>query len=284
MTIHEAIQTTVASIGTLYEPREANSIAVLLLESITGYSKMDQFLHRNESIPDAGLLLFQDAIKRLSKGEPIQYVMGKTWFMDLVLKVNEHTLIPRPETEELVEKISHYMIGLKLEQTHILDIGTGSGCIGIALAKKHPQAKITCIDISHGALSIAAENASSNGVSISCKQVNILNPNEWQALGEFNIIVSNPPYITQKEASTMHTNVLSYEPHTALFVEDNDPLIFYKAIRDFAQSHLMPNGALFFEINEHLGSATLAIFEPDFHTELHQDMQGKNRMISAYQF
>ena len=284
MTIHEAIQTTVASIGTLYEPREANNIAVLLLESITGYSKMDQFLHRNEPIPDAGLLLFQDAITRLSKGEPIQYVMGKTWFMDLDLKVNEHTLIPRPETEELVEKISQYTISLKLEQIHILDIGTGSGCIGIALAKKHPQAKITCIDISHGALLIAAENASSNGVSIHCKQVNILNPNEWQALGEFNIIVSNPPYITQKEASTMHTNVLSYEPHTALFVEDNDPLIFYKSIREFALSHLIQKGALFFEINEHLGAETLAIFETDFRTELHQDMQGKNRMISAYQF
>lgn len=284
MTIHEAIQSTVASIGVLYEPREATNIAVLLLESITGYGKLDQFLHRNEPISDAGMLIFQDAIARLSKGEPIQYVMGKTWFMDLVLKVNEYTLIPRPETEELVEKISLYISRSKLEHIHILDIGTGSGCIGIALAKKHPQAKITCIDISDGALSIASENASSNGVSINCKPVNILNPNDWQALGEFNIIVSNPPYITQKEASTMHTNVLSYEPHTALFVEDNDPLIFYKAIRVFAQSHLAPSGALFFEINEHLGAETLAIYAHDYHAELHKDMQGKNRMISAYQF
>ncbi len=284
MTIRQAIQTTIASIESYYDHREANNIAVLLLESITGYSKMDQFLHQNETIADSAMIVFDDAIIQLAKGAPIQYVLGKTWFMDLVLKVNEHTLIPRPETEELVEKINQYILKSTLEDIAILDIGTGSGCIGIALAKKHPRAKVTCIDISTGALSLAAENAATNGVSICLKQLNILNTAEWKALGQFNIIVSNPPYITKKEAATMHTNVLSYEPHTALFVEDNDPLIFYKAIHRFSQSNLTKSGAIFLEINEQLGPETLSIFEKDFNAELHQDMQGKNRMISAYQF
>jgi release factor glutamine methyltransferase len=284
MTIRDAKQAIIQAIEPLYDQREAVNIATLLIEELTGHSKMNQFLQKQALLPEKIEASLNKSIIRLSKGEPIQYVLGKAWFMDMELLVNSNTLIPRPETEELVTAlINHLKAGLK-DKVQILEIGTGSGCIPIALAKYCPTASITSIDISEEALAIAKKNASLIGVKVEWKQIDFLDNTQWEKLGKFDIIISNPPYIRKTEASTMHTNVLAYEPHTALFVEDNDPLIFYKAIVDFSKKNLKNGGAIFLEINEQLALQTADLFKRNYRVEIKKDMQEKERMIMAYQF
>ncbi|WP_026763045.1 peptide chain release factor N(5)-glutamine methyltransferase [Sediminibacterium salmoneum] len=283
MTILEAKQYIIQSIQSVYGEREAGNIAVLLIEYFTGYSRMNQFLEKDTGWPEQSAESLEAAVLRLQKGEPIQYIMGKTWFYGLELKVNHHTLIPRPETEELVELAIQYLSTLSIAHPRILEVGTGSGCISLAIASRMPKALITAIDISEEALKVAKENAKQIQHNIHFKQLDFLNKSKWASLGQFDIIISNPPYIKQTEASSMHNNVLAYEPHTALFVADNDPLIFYQAIAEFSKAFLKKPGAIFVEINEQLGKETKAVFEPGYPVTLHKDMQGKERMIAAYQ-
>ncbi len=273
----------ILSIQSVYDEREAGNIAVLLIEHFTGLSRMNQFLEKDKVWPEEMAQSLETAVNRLQKGEPIQYIMGKTWFCGLELKVNQHSLIPRPETEELVELVIQYLSTLSIAQPRILEVGTGSGCISLAIASRSPQAAITAIDISEKVLLVAEENSKQLGLNINFQQVDFLNKSTWASLGHFDIIISNPPYIKETEASSMHTNVLAYEPHTALFVQDNDPLIFYEAIEAFSKMYLNKPGAIFVEINERLGKETKAVFEPGYPVTLHKDMQGKDRMIAAYQ-
>ncbi|MEO0066859.1 MAG: peptide chain release factor N(5)-glutamine methyltransferase [Bacteroidota bacterium] len=283
MTIQEVKLHIILSIQSVYDEREAGNIAVLLIEHFTGLSRMNQFLEKDKVWPEEMAQSLETAVNRLQKGEPIQYIMGKTWFYGLELKVNQHSLIPRPETEELVELVIQYLSTLSIAQPRILEVGTGSGCISLAIASRSPQAAITAIDISEKVLLVAEENAKQLGLNINFQQVDFLNKSTWASLGHFDIIISNPPYIKETEASSMHTNVLAYEPHTALFVQDNDPLIFYEAIEAFSKMYLNKPGAIFVEINERLGKETKAVFEPGYPVTLHKDMQGKDRMIAAYQ-
>lgn len=283
MTILEAKQHIIQAIQSIYDEREAGNIAVLLIEHFTGLSKMHQFLEKDTLWPENTTETLEAAVIRLQKGEPIQYIMGKTWFYGLELKVNQHTLIPRPETEELVKMLIEYLPSLPADQPRILEVGTGSGCISLAIASRIPKAIITAIDISEEALCIAKENAEQNNLRIGFRKLDFLDSTHWSSLGHFDIIISNPPYIKQTEASNMHTNVLSYEPHTALFVTDNDPLIFYQAIAEFSKKFLNNPGAIFVEINEQLGKETKAVFETSYAVSLQKDMQGKERMIAAYQ-
>lgn len=283
MTIQEVKLHIILSIQSVYDEREAGNIAVLLIEHFTGLSRMNQFLEKDKVWPEEMAQSLETAVNRLQKGEPIQYIMSKTWFCGLELKVNQHSLIPRPETEELVELVIQYLSTLSIAQPRILEVGTGSGCISLAIASRRPQAAITAIDISEKVLLVAEENAKQLGLNINFQQVNFLNKSTWASLGHFDIIISNPPYIKETEASSMHTNVLAYEPHTALFVQDNDPLIFYEAIEAFSKIYLNKPGAIFVEINERLGKETKAVFEPGYPVTLHKDMQGKDRMIAAYQ-
>jgi len=283
MTILGAKQHIINAIQSVYDEREAGNIAVLLIEHFTGLSKMNQFLEKDRLWPENMTEPFNAAILRLQKGEPIQYIMGKTWFYGLELKVNQHTLIPRPETEELVEMLIEYLPSLPADQPRILEVGTGSGCISLAIASRIPKAIITAIDISEEALSIAKENAEQNNLRIGFRKLDFLDNTHWSSLGHFDVIISNPPYIKQTEASSMHTNVLAFEPHTALFVTDNDPLIFYHAIAAFSKTSLQKPGAIFVEINEILGKETKAVFETSYRVSLQNDMQGKERMIAAYQ-
>lgn len=283
MTILGAKQHIINAIQSVYDEREAGNIAVLLIEHFTGLSKMNQFLEKDRLWPENMTEPFNAAILRLQKGEPIQYIMGKTWFYGLELKVNQHTLIPRPETEELVEMLIEYLPSLPADQPRILEVGTGSGCISLAIASRIPKAIITAIDISEEALSIAKENAEQNNLRIDFRKLDFLDNTHWSSLGHFDVIISNPPYIKQTEASSMHTNVLAFEPHTALFVTDNDPLIFYHAIAAFSKTSLQKHGAIFVEINEILGKETKAVFETSYRVSLQNDMQGKERMIAAYQ-
>jgi len=194
--------------------------------------------------------------------------------------VNKAVLIPRPETEELVQLI---IDNEKQRDLNILDIGTGSGCIAIALKKNIPFAQLFGIDISDAAIELASGNAENNELNIALKELNILDQMQWDLLGQFDIIVSNPPYVTHAEKSKMDKNVLDYEPHQALFVADNDALVFYEAILGFSENHLRQNGKIYFEINEAKGNeiVDLAKLKNFVNVKLHKDINGKNRFVSG---
>ena len=228
-----------------------------------------------------------EVLSRLKQEEPIQYIIGETEFYGLPFKVNEHTLIPRPETEELVE----WIIKCHSEQSeesklNIIDIGTGTGCIAISLAKNLPNAKVYALDVSEEALKIAKQNAALNKVEIHFIKADILSNESWNLEFKnlkFDIIVSNPPYVRNLEKQEIKNNVLKHEPHLALFVEDTNPLQFYKAITDFAIDKLVKNGLLFFEINQYLGDETKELLQDKgfLEIELRPDIFGNNRMLKG---
>lgn len=229
-----------------------------------------------------------EALSRLKLEEPIQYIIGETEFYGLPFKVNEHTLIPRPETEELVSLV---LQNIKNQKTNskdisILDIGTGTGCIAISLAKNLLNAKVYSMDVSEEALKIARQNAELNNVEIHFIKADILNKDSWNKKFknlEFDLIVSNPPYVRNLEKLEIKNNVLNHEPHLALFVEDNNPLQFYEAIANFADDKLVKNGLLFFEINQYLGNETKQLLQDKGFTdlELKLDIFGNNRMLKG---
>jgi release factor glutamine methyltransferase len=247
-------------------------------EEYSGLKKHEIRFRENETINESTLLKYSFAVKALKQHKPIQYVLGKADFYGLKFKVNENVLIPRPETEELVALIINEN---KAANLSILDIGTGSGCIAISLAKHIVGSKVSAIDISEKALEIAKQNAKFNQVEIEFIQQDILNPAEH--FQQFDIIVSNPPYVRDLEKQEMTSNVLDFEPHLALFVSDENPLVFYNAIADFAKTHLTPSGKLYFEINEYLGEETKKLLtDKGFkNVELIKDLNGKNRILRA---
>ena len=263
-----------------YEPSECESISFLIFEHVLGYSRLQVHLKKDETIPDAKVTEIEEILNRLADGEPIQYILGKAEFYGLTFTVNPHVLIPRQETEELVDWIIN---DNKLPALRILDIGTGSGCIPVALTKNIPDTEVFAYDISAEALAVANQNAVHNDVDIRTQKVDILH---WEAASvdkTFDIIVSNPPYVKDEEKSLMLEHVLSHEPHLALFVSNDDPLIFYRRIAEFAQQHLSPEGKLYFEINEALGNETASVLkEKGFpKVTLKKDINGKDRMICA---
>lgn len=219
-------------------------------------------------------------VSELQTGKPLQYILGETEFYGLRLFVEPEVLIPRPETEELVHLIISHVGEQKCS---LLDIGTGSGCIPISVAKNCPNITVSAFDISPQAIALAEKNARLNEVDLALKNVNILQWETFNTGTQYDIIVSNPPYVMHKEKELMHKNVLDHEPHLALFVEDNDPLIFYRTIADFAKKSLTPNGLLFFEINEQFGNETKVMLESKGFTNVtvYKDMQAKDRMISC---
>jgi release factor glutamine methyltransferase len=230
--------------------------------------------------------LFEDFLtikKRLLSGEPVQYVVGFAWFYGIKFKVNPFVLIPRPETEELVEWILETTKKESILDASVLDIGTGSGCIPVTLKVKNQQLTVSCLDVSESALITASRNAYRNNVEIDFKCVNILDEAQQKQLGKFDVIVSNPPYIPEQEKKLMHKNVLNFEPHLALFVENDNALIFYETIANFAQKHLNTEGYLFFECNEYNAQEVKSMLEKkDFRDiVLRQDMSSKDRMIRA---
>ncbi len=221
-------------------------------------------------------------LARLKNEEPIQYILGETHFRDVILKVNKNVLIPRPETEELVSWIIEEYQQSQDKGLTILDIGTGSGCIAITLAKEFPAAKTVALDVSGKALAVAKGNAELHGVQIAFVKSNILELG-YHPDAKFDVIVSNPPYVRDSEKPGLRNNVKAYEPEEALFVPDKDPLLYYKAITKFAGEHLKTGGNLFLEINQYLGKATLALLQEEDFTkiELKKDIFGKDRMIKA---
>ncbi|MBA6151128.1 peptide chain release factor N(5)-glutamine methyltransferase [Gelidibacter maritimus] len=265
-----------------YPETEIQSFFNLLADCFLKMKRVEVSLNLYAPISGKKIQKFNNAITRLKNQEPIQYIIGSTEFYGLPFKVTESTLIPRPETEELVQwavKIS----SSKPENLSILDIGTGTGCIAISLAKNTPYATVRAVDISKKALTVAKTNAKLNKVDVEFMELDILNWNlEFENI-EFDIIVSNPPYVRNLEKSQMSENVLRHEPDLALYVENEDPLIFYKSIVEFAKAHLKNNGQLLFEINQYLGNEMIQLLEDsDFNEiELKKDIFGNDRMISG---
>ena len=258
-----------------YTVGEISAFTRIIATELLGVSQMTFFLKDEVNLTAEQNALLNNAIERLKKQEPIQYILGYSDFCGLRFKVTPATLIPRPETSELVEWVASEAVG----NEKILDIGTGSGCIAISLAHKLPQGKVTAWDISNDALAVAAENSKANGCVVTFEQVDIL---AYEPTGEqFDIIVSNPPYIKENEKEAMHANVLDWEPHTALFVPNNDPLLFYRAIAKKGLTLLKPGGRLFFEINRAHGKDTVDMLAALGYTsiELRKDFAENDRMI-----
>ncbi len=284
MTFEAAEQSLTTALDGLYENREAATIAGMVMEFVTGRSKMDRWLQKNDPLSIEDLNCLEKYSNELLTGKPVQYVLGQAWFAGLCLQVNEHTLIPRPETEELVDLCASWATTNKMQDTplKILEVGTGSGCIAIALQKKLPSAQITAVDISTEAIEVASANAIANNTAITFITLDFLHEANWPELGSFDIIISNPPYIADIEKESMAGHVLNFEPHTALFVRDNDPLIFYSALASFGNKYLHKDGAVFLEINQALGKQTQDVFvQNNYNTLLKKDLFENDRMIVA---
>lgn len=276
--IHAVIKMIEGNLSQLYNPEEIKSFTALLFEHLLGLSRLKVHLQKHEQIPDAKLIEFKEIVDRLKNFEPIQYILGETEFYELRFKVCPAVLIPRPETEELVDWIlKDHPDG----RYNVLDIGTGSGCIPIALAKNRPNFMVEGWDISEEALKIARGNAELNEVKVNFAIVDLLKWREIPTTKMYDLILSNPPYVTRSEQSTMLPNVTDYEPHLALFVPDNDPLIFYREIADFASSHLNPGGCLYFEINEKSGDELVSLLniKKFGNIQMRKDINGRDRMI-----
>ncbi|MGA9649701.1 peptide chain release factor N(5)-glutamine methyltransferase [Pedobacter sp.] len=267
----------IQSLSHFYDNDEAKAIFNLAASSVLKVTKSQLVIDKEKEILAKDSNKLSKILTDLKTGKPVQQVLGETIFYGLPFKVTSNVLIPRPETEELVDWVINHV---KDKKESLLDIGTGSGCIPIVLKKHLPHLDVSSIDISSEALKVAAENAQLNKININLIEADIL---KYSTDKMYDVIVSNPPYIRELEKAEMHENVLIHEPHTALFVSDENPLIFYKAIADFALSNLNPNGYLFFEINEYLWEETLQILiDKRFkNIELKKDMQGKDRMIMA---
>jgi len=281
MTLNEARTILSKELKNVYDANELRNIIDLVLEHITGLPRIEQVKNKVPYLTCTQLEDIDSITDRLKKNEPVQYVLGEAWFAGMKFKVNKSVLIPRPETEELVDWIVKESQKSKIENRKIIDIGTGSGCIPITLKKKLSAADVSAIDICSEALFTATENAITLDADVNFILLDFLDEEKWKELGIFDIIVSNPPYIRQSEKDSMHDRVASFEPHLALFVPDNDALLFYRKLSAFALQHLNPGGSLFVEINEVLGNEIVNLFHDAGFTDvqLKKDMQGKDRMI-----
>lgn len=280
MIVQTARQELVSRLSLLYEEREAANIANWVIEHLTQKKRIDLLLNKQLALTEMQISLFRQMMAELVTHKPVQYVLGEAWFAGFPFFVNESVLIPRPETEELANWIEkEYLSSPALYRT-MIDIGTGSGCIPITVKKHLPLLSVYAVDISTDALSVATQNAKALEAEIHCSKIDFLDETQWDSLPMFDIIVSNPPYIKQSEQTTMSANVLGFEPSLALFVPDEDALLFYRKIALFSKKHLTETGLIFLEINEALGKETCELFEHHgFETVLRKDMQGKDRMI-----
>jgi release factor glutamine methyltransferase len=291
MTFADAEQLFVTQLSSLYNEEEAKALNFYVIHYLCGINKSTFLLNKHKLVDEQTGASLINILKELTTGKPVQYIFGETEFYGLRFKVNQSVLIPRPETEELVAWMIEEVqirnlpaVGRpKSEIRNILDFGTGSGCIAIALKKHLPGSKIYGLDISSDALKTAGQNAILNNTAIEFMQGDILDPGNIKFETKFELIVSNPPYISMAEKERMHTNVIDFEPYDALFVPDKDPLIFYKHIIDFACDYLSPKGLLFFEVNQNFGNSIKSLLADKgfFNVELKKDMQGKDRMIKA---
>ena len=270
----------VEALAPTYGADEVRTFVLMLCEAFLGWDKVAYLLHRSETINQSDLLRFHWALEDLKRHRPIQHIVGYTDFCDCRIKVNGNVLIPRPETEE---RVGSRVSSFKSQVSSVLDLCTGSGCIAIALKKKMPGCRVTAVDISAEALEVARMNAADNDTEVELIQGDVLSFSRQTVVGgQWDLIVSNPPYIAESEKDSMQANVLDYEPSQALFVSDADPLVFYRHIAAFAKQHLSENGLLAMEINERFGHETLQMLRDyGFAGELHKDFRGRDRFVTA---
>lgn len=263
-------------IAAVYDAEEASSIFHMALEKISSWNRSQYMLNQLEDVKTTELAQYKEVIAALKNGVPIQHILGEAIFYGLPFEVNAHVLIPRVETEELIHWIVEAVDPAEIHT--MMDIGTGSGCLAVTLKKSLPQVSVFAMDISEAALAVARRNAIKHDADVEFITANIL---DYQSNQKLDLIVSNPPYIKEDEKDAMHSIVLDHEPHQALFVSNENPLLFYKAIADFALTNLNENGYLFFEINEYLGEETINMLNDKGlkYITLRKDMQGKDRMI-----
>lgn len=263
----------------VYSKDEINELLYISFSHVLNFSREDMQLRKEEFLNQSDLIIVYDIAKDLATKKPIQYILNEAWFYGEKYFVNENVLIPRPETEELVELICNEN---KQNSLTLLDIGTGSGCIPISIKKKKSDCNVHALDVSKAALEVARRNANDLRAPVTFYEIDILKTPSIEHF-KFDIIVSNPPYIAKNEAHTMNETVLQFEPHLALFVENNDPLLFYKVIADFALTNLNSLGKLYFEINQRLGKEVIELLENKgfSNVTLHKDLSGNDRMISS---
>lgn len=282
MTLIKAYKEFVTALSAVYSRREAGNIAELVFENVTGITRLKRITEKDLLIARHEVNKINAALAELLLHKPVQYVLGEAWFCGKKFIVNDAVLIPRPETEELVELVIHDPV-CDQQNFSILDIGTGSGCIAITLKARLPKAIVSAVDISDTALAVAKINGENNNASILWRQADILNEIEWNNFEMFDIIVSNPPYIPDDDKNSMADNVLKYEPHVALFAPVGDSLIFYRAIAAFGKDHLKEKGKIFVEIHEGLAENVADVFNQNGYTvSIHKDMMGKDRMVTAW--
>jgi|TARA_R100000479_G_scaffold69849_1_gene33488 release factor glutamine methyltransferase len=267
------------TLSEVYPSEEIQSFFSILSEKYLNLARVQITLEADKKIDSTTLKKFEKALERLKKQEPIQYIVGDTEFYGLTFNVNKNTLIPRPETEELVEWIIEDSVSEKRSNYSILDIGTGSGCIAISLVKNLPTASVSALDYSYEALQTAEENAKLNNVRVHFFQKDILKVGTLPQ--QYDVIVSNPPYVRELEKLEMQSNVLDHEPASALFVSNSDPLLFYRTIARLSLRYLKPNGKLYFEINEYLSEELIDSLKQEGYPiiELRKDFRGKDRML-----
>ena len=280
MTSGEFYRFFIQQLKGIYDAHEASNITSMIFESFAGIS-------RSDIIKDSEIFISEDKIEKIKNSladliehKPVQYVLGEAWFFNLKFIVNENVLIPRPETEELVQEVIHFC--KSTNQKKIIDIGTGSGCIPVSIKVNIPEADITAIDIDSKALAVAIENAKINQADIVFLQTDFLNIEERNRLGKYDIIISNPPYIPESEIIKLDKNVTAFEPYLALFVPDSNPLLFYESIADFCKNHLVKNGKLFLEVHENLAKEVCALLEAhQLKAEIKKDIFEKERIVMA---
>lgn len=279
MNVSAVVQLYRQELRSIYPLVEVDSLIAIAFEEVLAYSKVDIFMNKDIPVPDQLVERLFSILEELKAQKPIQYIIGKTVFYGLPIEVNNHVLIPRPETEELV----HWILKADLDPNcSVLDLGTGSGCIALALKDNLKNAVVRGADVSVRALNTATKNAQLNNLNVHFFQFDIL---EQESLGfmKFDLIVSNPPYVQEVEKDLMERNVLEYEPQSAIFVGQEDPLIFYRKIVDLADGHLTKRGRLFFEINAAFGSEIVQLLKDRgfLNVSLKKDYNGKDRMVSA---
>lgn len=282
MNFQQTKQDFVHQLETIYDMDEAINIAVWVLESVTGFSRQEQPFQHAYMFTDIQVAQIDRYLTELLQHRPVQYVLGECYFWDLKLFVDESVLIPRPETEELVDWALKFCKANHITTPAITDIGTGSACIPLSLKKHLPKAQVSAVDISEKALEVARRNARDTGLDVTFFLKDILDKNTWDTLPACDIIISNPPYITLPEKESILPNVLQYEPHEALFVTNEDPQQFYKAIEAFARLKLNKGGAVFLELHRDFARETADYYRSkNWKTELRKDMQGNDRMLLA---
>lgn len=277
MTIQEATKTLRTSLESIYDPREASNIAGLVMEKLTSFNRIDRITYKDRRLSDESLVKLQQFSNELLAHRPLQYVLNEAWFFGRKFYVDENVLIPRPETEELVEWILQEISST----ASVLDVGTGSGCIPISISKKKPDTIVYACDISLEALKVAEKNAALHSAGIQLVEIDILRPEAASSLPLVDLIVSNPPYIPSLERHDIARHVKEYEPTLALFVPDQDPLIFYRCIASLAKTNLKQGGAIYLEIHEKMGALVSDLFRNAGFKNimLKKDMQGRDRML-----